>query len=240
MNDVVLFSGGMDSLIAWEIVGRPPALYVDLGHKYSAVERERCREIIPDPRFFDLQAIGSQFELPNAEIPLRNLYLAMVAANLGYDRIWLSVQRNEMNIPDRTPQFFSHASALLSDLTGRNIEVRTPVGEIDKVEMVEWYVSHGKDVDALKRTWACYQPVPSGRVKQIPFALGATYDVPEMEHCGDCPACFRRFVAMKLNGIHEDWHHKVPNSHTANDYKLRAQAGVYPDDRTRQILEALS
>ena len=224
MKDVVLFSGGMDSLIAWEIVGRPAALYVDLGHKYAAVEWQRCQEIIADTQYFDLKTIGSQFEMPNAEIPLRNLYLAMVAANLGYDRIWLSVQRNEMNIPDRTPEFFSMASALLTDLKGKPISVRTPVGEIDKVEMVEWYVEHGKDVDALKRTWACYQPV--------------TVD-DHQEHCGDCPACFRRFVAMKLNGIVEDWHHKVPNTQTANEYKLRAQAGEYPEDRARQILEAL-
>lgn len=234
-KEVVLFSGGMDSLIAWEIVGRPPALYVDLGHKYSGVEIQRCQEIIPEVQFFHLEEIGQRFELPSAEIPLRNLYLAMVAANLGYDRIWLSVQRNEMTIPDRSEEFFSMASNMLTMLMDRPIEVRTPVADLDKTEMVQWYVEHEKDIGDLKRTWACYQPV-----NVIPLKPGVYRESDWQEHCGDCPACFRRFIAMKLNGIHEDWHVKVPTSQTANDYKLRALAGEYPEDRADQILKALS
>lgn len=220
-KSVLLFSGGMDSLIAFEYLNQPDTVYVDLGHRYASQEVRRAMKVLPETRYVKSRDFGSMFEKPDAEIPLRNLHLAMIAANLGYDQIWLSVQRNEMSVPDRTDQFFIDTSALLTTLSGRPIKVDTPFRDYDKVEMVAWYKHYGRNLTKLRETWACYRPT-------------------EEEHCGDCPACFRRFVAMKLNDIHEPWHWKVPLSHTADEYRKKVALGQYPEDRSAQILKALN
>lgn len=217
-NEVLLFSGGMDSLIAWHLLGKPKTLYIDLKHKYSKQERDIVSELIPSTiiREFDL----SPFEESDANIPLRNLYLAMLAVNLDFNYIWLIVQKDEMSIPDRSAYFLNTASYFLSYLSNKGVNINTPFSHMDKIRMVENYLRKGGDPELLKRTWACYHPVG-------------------YSHCGDCPACFRRFVAMKLNGIYESWHKKVQKSKVAEDYKEKALNSYYSEERNRNILKAL-
>ena len=217
--EVLLFSAGMDSYIAWEILKRPQTLYVNLNHKYANQELNRVKNLVPSTIIHDLDL--SQFEKDDAEIPLRNLYLCMRAANLGYDKIWLIVQKDEMSIPDRKMKFFKHTEKLLSNLMEKDIEIDTPFKKMDKTEMVEKYVKGGFDIEKLKQTWACYYPE-----KDNP--------------CGNCPACFRRFVAMKLNNIHEDWHDKIYNSQIAETYRNKALSKYYSSRRNKKILEALN
>lgn len=182
-REVVLFSSGMDSLIAWEYVGRPDRLYVKLNHRYQNEEMTSVMMMgLPGLlRISSLQELGI-FEKSDAEIPLRNLYLAMVAANMGYDKIWLSVQKDEMSVKDRTRDFMSKASDMLSYLLDKPIKVDTPFENMDKTDMVKWYMDSGKDMEKLRKTWACYTPVKGGP-------------------CGNCGACFRRYVAFMENGL---------------------------------------
>jgi 7-cyano-7-deazaguanine synthase in queuosine biosynthesis len=223
MKSVVLFSGGVDSFIALEYMRaqglNPDALYVHLEHKYARQEMTTVLKLIPNVKMFYLP-IGSRFEQPDATIPLRNLYLAMVAANLGYDDIWIAIQKHEMSIPDREPGFMIQVQGLLTTLMKTLIYFRTPFTDMDKVDMVKWYVDKGLDIDRLKQTWACYYPDGN-------------------KPCANCPACIRRLVAFRLNGIVEDWHGMALNSPTANVYLQHAISGRYPPERAKEIVQAL-
>jgi hypothetical protein len=86
--------------------------------------------------------------------------------------------------------------------------------------MVQWYKDSWKNVERLLDTWACYTPL-------------------EGQPCGNCPACFRRFVALKLNGISEPWHQKIYTSEVAKMYLQRVSLRHYSQKRSRDILEAL-
>lgn len=224
MRTALLFSGGMDSLIAWEYLGRPDCIYVDMGHKYHASELRVCNLLMGNKLKIVSASFMKTYEKEDAEIPARNLFLAMVAALEGYDNIALTVQVDETSIPDRTLEFFEKTSEQLSALFGRQIKVFSPflhLSQMDKVEMVKWYLSEGHDVDALLNTWACYSPV----VESVP--------------CGSCPACFRRFVALSLNGLSEYWYPTIKFSPVAKEYKARAQNGYYSPERSAHILKAL-
>jgi len=180
MVEILLYSGGMDSYIAWHFLSYPPTMFVRLGHRYEKMEFDAAYNTIPETFFTKRYPLG-EFEQPDAYIPMRNLLLAMVAVGRGADKVWLVVQKDEMSIADRSEEFFDSVSKFLSFLVGRQVEVDTPFRSMDKTDMVRWYVENGKDVAELKRTIGCYNPT--------------------WGHCGDCPACFRRFVAFKNNGL---------------------------------------
>src|SRR4051794_5568690 len=90
MSEVLLFSAGLDSFPAWHRLGKPPAMYFDLVHRYSRQELAavnalavRCDIDVTISEELDLSA----WEADNAIIPMRNVYLAMLAANYA-DTIW--------------------------------------------------------------------------------------------------------------------------------------------------------
>lgn len=211
-KEVLLFSGGMDSLIAWEFLGQPASLYVDFGHKYAKQESERVRTIGPKDRVLVYSGMKfGVFERDDAEIPQRNMYLAMLAANFGYDKIWIIAQKDEMSIPDRTPEFYQKASEMLTLLNEREIIVATPFEDMDKTDMVAWWLNEGHSAETLLKTWACYHPWKG-------------------EPCGNCGACLRRYVAFKNNDIDPGYELKAEIKAEYTD-KLAS----YSDDRRERM-----
>jgi 7-cyano-7-deazaguanine synthase in queuosine biosynthesis len=119
-------------------------------------------------------------EQPDANLPMRNMFLVMVAA--GYaDIISLVVQKGEMNIPDRSSTFFLDTPSILTRLNERPILVKTPFAEMYKAQMVKWYLDQGYNPDWLLETVGCFSS--------------------QEGHCGNCGSCFRRYAALKSNGI---------------------------------------
>jgi 7-cyano-7-deazaguanine synthase in queuosine biosynthesis len=179
-SDILLYSGGMDSYIAWHYLGKPRTLFVDLGHRYRVKEVRAIRDTIPDTEIIPSLFIG-QYEEDDANIPMRNLLLVMCAVWEGANRVWLIVQKDEMSIPDRSSIFLTTVGKFLGNLVSRSVFVATPFAEMDKTDMVKWYMENVGDVDFLLRTVGCFD---SG-----------------VGHCGNCGSCFRRYVALKNNGI---------------------------------------
>jgi len=179
-NLILLYSGGMDSYIGWEWLDRPATLYVDLGHKYREKELIAIQDTIPDTKIIKNHVIGN-YEKEDAEIPNRNLLLAIYAALEGANNIAVIVQKDEMSIPDRSDMFFDATSDLLSFLNGKEIEVFSPFVSMDKTDMVEWYVHRDLPIQPLLDTVGCYSDVDG--------------------HCGNCSACLRRFIAFKNNDL---------------------------------------
>lgn len=206
MNDVLLYSGGMDSYIAWHYLRKPKTIYVNLGHRYVDKELDAIALTIPDTVVLLCDWVG-QHEQPDAFIPSRNLLLATAASILGYDEIYLIAQKDEMSLADRSQPFFEQTSSLLSMLLEKKVRVSTPFAEVDKTDMVQWYVDNDLDVTQLLQTVGCYRST-SG-------------------HCGNCPACLRRWVALMNNDIHPgyDLHPEILNIYKTNlkSYSIKRQ-----------------
>src|SRR5690606_9910286 len=89
-SGVLLFSAGLDSFPAWHYLGRPPVFYADIRHRYRDAEltaihalRDRCGMDVTISTELDLSA----WQRDDVIIPLRNLYLAMLASRHA-DTIW--------------------------------------------------------------------------------------------------------------------------------------------------------
>jgi 7-cyano-7-deazaguanine synthase in queuosine biosynthesis len=181
---ILLFSGGLDSYIAWHYLNKPKTLYIDLGHRYAAHELEMVNKLIPST-IIDTRLNLADWEEKDANIPLRNAFLVMIASKYD-DDVVLVVQKGEMNIPDRSMRFFNYYGDWLSYLwgDGRTVTFSTPFFNMTKTDMVRWYISAGLDTEKLISTRSCYSPG----------------DLP----CGNCAACFRRWVAFTNNNLGEE------------------------------------
>jgi 7-cyano-7-deazaguanine synthase in queuosine biosynthesis len=219
-QDILLFSGGMDSFIAWYYLGKPHCLYVDLGHRYAVRERlaiDKLQKAIPDLDVtFDNRLVLGDVEQPDAFIPMRNAFLAEIGALYSYN-IWLVAQKGEMTIPDRSPEFFKGISKLTSMLREQTIKVDTPFKDMTKVDMVAWYRSKGLPIDNLLMTSSCYHG----------------------NNCGQCSACFRRFIALELNGLGEKYLVDPWTTPLAKEYLHKAKTGRYEQDRAEEIIAVL-
>lgn len=234
----LLMSGGPDSLIAHRYLERNGHLVtwvqVLLGHRYQDVEirtvdnllttinRDRMGEsIVP---LYRPQIDLGQFEEENANIPMRNLFLAAMAAQFE-DEVCLVVQQGERDIPDRSSWFFTRAGRLLEQLKGSKVHLFTPFHRMTKVDMVQWYLLNGGDASMLRATWSCFDPVNGDPSKWKP--------------CGNCAACFRRWVAFSSNGIDEELARPIKDFDGLDGYIERLREGKYDPRRTRQTIQAL-
>ena len=217
---ILLFSGGLDSYIAWEYLDRPKTLYVALGHRYQDLELESVKSLVPDTIIDDRLRLGD-LEEEDAHIPLRNAFLALVGS-LYDDEVALVVQKGEMDIPDRSPKFFYRMTQLLSTLKApRGVRFFTPFWNWTKTQMVKWYLEAGHDPAKLLATRSCYTRTASGKP------------------CGRCSACFRRWVALVNNDLHEDYEHDILSWEGVTRYVERMKAGEYDPVRAEETFAAL-
>ena len=101
---------------------------------------------------------------------------------------------------------------MLSELNNKKIHVGSPFYHMDKTEMVEWYIKKGFSTARLRATVGCYTS--------------------DEGHCGNCPACFRRFVAFMNNGVEPGY----VLSPEVKDY-YRSNAEKYSTDRQERMLQ---
>lgn len=235
IDHIVLFSGGMDSLITLryvestmrDLIGSVTKVYCRLGHRYEAEELRAVEKIAGGKVNIDetLRGLGV-IEECDAHIPNRNAHLVLAALRFvpvyaKEVRIWLTVQKDELSLTDRSENFFKSISRLCSILSKRRVVVKTPWIDVDKTDMVRWYLERGYSENELRDTWACYRPSPEGVM------------------CGNCGACIRRYIAMSLNGIHERYFHDPKSTSLAQYYLEKAKSGHYGEQRNERILEAL-
>ena len=185
MKRVALFSGGLDSYIGCEMLKsmgyKFETLFVDLNHQYNSAELDAITEIYPQTYIYP-SLYGSHCEdLETAHMPGRNLIMSMYAASYGADVIYLFAQKGEQNLPDRSKEFFTSTSALLSYHFDREINLLNPVESFTKAELVQWFIKHRNEFDLFK-AFSCYH---------------GTYGNP----CSECKACVRFAVALGVNQV---------------------------------------
>ena len=218
-SEVILFSSGIDSFIAWHYLGKPKCLHF-VGHsRYSWKEKiavEQFAERHPESKIIIVGDYWlSQFEAEDANIPGRNLHFAAVAAHYG-DKVYLVCQRGEMVIPDRSPKFFTEVSELLTFLHGRPKLISPVFQDMTKADMVKWALENRVPREDLLSTYSCFSGL-AGR-------------------CGGCPACARTAWALDYNNI-------LPNNFFLQDiwkwegwqqYISKIKAGKYESVRANQ------
>lgn len=190
---VLLFSGGMDSLmVAW--LAKPDVLlYVRHGSRYeqaeaSALTRLVAAEALPPGSLLHIDTLPlGRFERPDAIIPLRNLFFVALAAQYG-ERVLVGAMQGDRSL-DKSAEFFQRTSDLLSYLHGpqhwcqpRTFFVNAPYQRETKTSLVRRYLAVGHDPALLRMSFSCYDPV-------------------ESRQCGVCKPCFRKWVALRNNGI---------------------------------------
>ena len=184
---ILLYSGGLDSYIAWEYLERPKTLYCAIQHKYMKQDLGAIQKTIPETIIDNTLNLG-KWEHEDAHIPMRNAFMLMAAANYG-DNLCLVVQKGEMTIPDRSPEFFKDFGKWISFLNERETTIFSPFYSMTKNEMVMWYLGQKLPIDKLLETRSCFSPLE--------------------KHCGACGACFRRWVAFTNNGIKEEYENNI-------------------------------
>lgn len=215
---ILLFSGGLDSYIAWEYLKRPRTLYIAIGHKYEPYEEGAVRNLIPNT-IVDKRLNLGDWEEEDANIPMRNAFFCMIASQ--YDKeICLVVQKGEMSIPDRSPKFmFSFGNWLSWMRESSGYKIFTPFEEMTKTQMVKWYKDQGLPINRLLDTRSCF----SG----------------DIYNCGRCAACFRRWVALANNGLEEMYENDILSWEGVQVYVDKMKAGKYDELRTEETFNAL-
>jgi len=190
LSRVLLFSGGADSFITWRLLGMPQCLYVAIDHAYQSQELATIRALddaCTQKDYCLSYAVQDRLTLNDLEqedghIPLRNLYLALIASEYGQE-ILFGAMAGERST-DKSARFYRDTSRMLTHLRGQPYTVVAPFRHLTKTQLVSHFLStYPDDVDLLLLTRSCYAP------SALP--------------CGRCMACFRRWVSFSLNGIHE-------------------------------------
>lgn len=185
---MLLFTGGLDSLMAWRLAGEPECLYLHQpGNPYADQEVEAIGRLMR--RLPDLQVrVAPGPPQPPVEadghVQHRNLSLIVAAAQYS-DVVMIGALKGETS-PDKSRSFMRSAEAVLSKSERRQVTVLAPLKNKTKAQALRRHLKRWPlDQEALRDTYSCY----------------------EGDECGQCQACFRRWVALYLNGVEwwTDW-----------------------------------
>lgn len=188
---VVLVSGGIDSTIAYDyfkhngdgFINIP--CFCDYGQPYLEKELRAVKKLF-EGESLEIIKVENQVtsDSQNPFIPARNLVFASIATmRFNPDEIIMGGLKDD-NVPDKNKEAFKKMSLLLSEFSKKEIEVLSPFWEYTKGQIVEMFLKRGGNPKRLLNAVSCY--AENGE---------------NGEHCNDCPACFRRYVALKSNDI---------------------------------------
>ena len=218
MNKILLFSGGLDSYIAYHFLNKPKTIYFNLRNKYAFLEQDCINKLIPET-IVDYSMSLSRQERLDSFIPYRNIILAMQTASY-FDSIaminfiYLGGVKEDRAI-DNTEEAFLEIGRFLNKYGDISIELASPFRHLMKWQIVEWYLRQGLPVENLYETVSCYSGISN--------------------YCGKCKSCFRKWVAFKKNNL------ELPffNSDLKLEYLQNAKLGVYGKNRNELLLEIL-
>lgn len=217
MKKVLLYSGGMDSWLMSKLWKPDIKLYVDMKTRYSENELARIRKE-PDVQVVEFPL--GQWEREDAIIPLRNLYLAMVACNVtGSEDVEILIGATAGDrVLDKSPAFVAKATDLLSYLytpqhwipEGKKVKVCIDYKQYTKTDLLKMFKKQGGDLEeAFTHSFSCYDPVDG-------------------HECWHCKPCFRKFTAFSEAGYEfSDDVARTVCSYIKTDILPDIEAGTY-------------
>lgn len=210
---VMLFSGGLDCFIAWRLMGRPPAVYFNLGHRYAMDEMVGIHRIM---KYFPRANIQiesglklGRFEDPQGSyIPFRNLFMLLWAHQKYPAREYVIGQVLEWQT-DKNAGFYRETERTFARLGKRPARIAAPLARMSKTDAVAAFIRAGYPAHELTDlTRSCV------RASTVAGPIG----------CGECANCMFRWIAFKNNGISEETL-ATPTMETFVKYLKRKGAG---------------
>lgn len=193
MKKVLLYSGGMDSWLIDKLWEPDEKIYFNLNTEYSDLEISKLSD---DVKVIDFPYL-KQFEIPeNGVIPLRNLYLVMLACNYtGFEDVEICLGATMGDrVHDKTLPFRDMCEQLLNYLYApqncldelKHIKINFDYKNYSKSDLLYEYLERGGSMEvALKESFSCHHPVGD-------------------EPCWMCKPCFRKWLAFKRYGCQFD------------------------------------
>jgi len=204
-GDVILFSGGLDSLCTALRLPEAALLYVWMGAGPSTVEETQAGRLAGElGRRHNVWLLdGLRIEAgSNAYVPYRNLIFATQAVAFmremavvehgSYDAyssiyVYMGGLRDD-RVADKTEEAFQSMSDCLSAIGNEAIAVKSLFWGMDKTTMVGEALRDFPEFPKLARlSVSCYK-------------AGALTDS-RLCGCGNCPSCFRKAVALRANDV---------------------------------------
>lgn len=191
-KSVLLFSGGMDSLIMNRLLKPDVLLVVSMGADYedrefgSILNLSKHGDIDGGKVKILYDVLGLRaYERDDAIVPNRNAHLVLLASMYG-ETIWIGAVSGDRSY-DKDEQFCAHMKALLDHMweeqhwtERRTFRVEIPFKILTKTRMVANYLMCGGSAASLLRSYSCYS---------------------NAQPCGHCKPCFRKWVALVNNDI---------------------------------------
>jgi len=227
MKAVVLYSGGMDSRILWELAVRQNvdaiAVWYGHGHPSDAAEQARLPLHVTQRRVDWLGGSGDGMYVkegdpnPAIYIPGRNLAFGVLACcQFLPDQLWLGGLGPEDHVraTDKCTPFLHIAeaactTALQPFLPNKRVTWRMPLAERrwEKLDAVQWFASVRNDArEQLYATWSCHR-----------------FDAARDRQCGRCPQCLRRSIISYAMGWPPEDMEDDPMTHEDNRHWLVRQ-----------------
>jgi 7-cyano-7-deazaguanine synthase in queuosine biosynthesis len=190
---VLLFSGGMDSVIFDHLLKPDVLLYLPTGSKYEDIETKKLldltskgyvdgNKLVVLPDVLNL----NKFERDDAIVPNRNAFLLLFASLYGEILILGSVQGDRSY--DKDEIFYDKMMALLNHMwqeqhwtEEKTFKVISPYKNTTKTQLIKDYLADGGSFEVLLESYSCYTG--------------------DEQPCGWCKPCFRKWVALHNNNI---------------------------------------
>ena len=182
MKEVMLYSGGLDSVILAAMYPKAKKVYFNVNSKYSKNEIEKLPSDVIIDNTFDF----SKIERDDAIVPFRNLYFVTRAIDYGSD-IYLAVTSGD-SIKDKDETFFTLAQQLNRHINsswwGYEYEptYHYPLKKLSKAQAIRNYLDSGHSKAALLDSFSCYTPIDN-------------------KQCGKCKCCVRKYASLLVNDI---------------------------------------
>jgi len=207
---ILCYSGGLDSLIAWHYLGKPPSIYFKCA-EYSQVEMDSIRISNPNCIVINRIDLSLYQRGEKAYIPHRNIIFAALASN--YDARVVIAGIKDDQVPDKNPQAFELISEALTVTSESPVTVTSPFWDMTKSQIIKWFLDNVPNaLSLIKTSVSCY----SGE-----------------KYCGECPSCFRKAVALWENNIKLDF----ANIKLMEEYYMKALHYKYNPARCNAILK---
>jgi len=228
-REVLCFSGGVDSLIAWHYLDFPQPIYIKLWHRYQNKEMKcisKLEKYISKLKVKYINGINlGKFEVGDkAYIPQRNFHLALVASHYG-NKIYIVGIKGD-KVEDKTPEAFktmSYAMNFIQKPEEPKIDIDSPFWGMTKTEIIKWFVDKYKPAYAkkvLKTSVSCYDSTTDGS-------------------CGRCFACARKWIALEAAGIKSyTWFERdIRQFKGLKTYVNGIKKGLYDSQRAEETKE---
>jgi 7-cyano-7-deazaguanine synthase in queuosine biosynthesis len=191
-KSVLLFSGGMDSLIMNHLLSPDILLIFWHNNTYEKQEKKAINELIKNNMIdqkkiiIDSSFSLSKIERDDAIIPNRNLLFIAQATNYG-EVIYLGSVYGDRSF-DKSLKFLNRCEDLFDYLyseqhwcSAHTFKILAPFKALTKTQLVNKFLTNNGDASHLLTSRSCY----------------SSTDKP----CGWCKPCFRKWVALKNNQI---------------------------------------